>query len=205
MKEKNKNILTQLLQKLPAYLPPDRVWEQVERAISSPSPKGLDLLPQYQPPGDLWESIESRLDAALPAKTRVVAIKRFLPWAAAVAAAITGVVWFAKGPGSPGSPSESVTITYSRESVDPALLQRDWEQDEAAFEMIDRLCAGSAFTCTNPDMRSMQVELDELTEAKQAIENALGKYGGDVDLIVQLAEIERQRTALLKQILEYFI
>ena len=105
-----------------------------------------------------------------------------------------------------GSTGEGVvSISYSREIVDASLLQRDWEQDENAFEMINRLCAGSAFTCNNPDMQSLQAELDELTEAKISLEEALGKFGTDVDLIGQLTEIERQRTALLKQILDYFI
>lgn len=205
MKEKNKNILSQLLQQLPVYHPPGKVWDQVERAISTPSGNGLDRLPQYQPPEDLWNRIESHLDTGNATKAGETTLKRLLPWAAGIAAAIAGVVWFVNGPGSHGSPAESITISYTREMVDPSLLQRDWEQDEAAFEMIDRMCAGSSFTCTNPDMRSMQVELDELTVAKQAIEDALGKYGADADLIVQLAEIERQRTSLLKQILNYFI
>ena len=56
------------------------------------------------------------------------------------------------------------------------------------------------------DLRqSLQAELEELTMAKNSLEEALGKYGTDIDLIGQLTEIERQRTALLKQILDYFI
>ena len=206
MKEKNKNILDQLLKQLSAYQPPAGVWEQLENTLSKPAGNGLDTLPQYMPPDEVWARIESGLNPTAGQKPKGSIVKTILPWAAGIAAAITGIVWFFNNGTSLSSSKEgAVTISYSREVVDATLLQRDWEQDEEAFELVNRLCASSAFTCTNPDMLSKQAELDELTEAKQLIEEALGKYGTDADMIGQLAEIERQRTALLKQILDYFI
>lgn len=202
MLEKNRNILLELLRKLPVYDPPPGVWDDVEKSLGGASPKGLGLLPSYPPPDSVWEKIESELDAE---KGKVRPLRRFLPWAAAVAACLAAVIWFFQPTTTPESMAAKVSITYSREMVDPALLQRDWKQDEEAFDMIQQLCANSAFTCTNPDMQSLQAELDELTEAKMALEEALGVYGTDLDLIGQLTQIERQRTALLKRMLDYFI
>ena len=204
MLEKNRDILEKLLRQLPAYSPPAQVWEGVEQSLGNIPNKGLDRLPTYQPPARVWDQIE----AGLAGKNRISAplpLRRFLPWAAGIAASLAAVIWFFQTAPSPETASAKVTITYSKEMVDPILLQRDWEQDAEAFELIDRFCANSPFTCENPDMKSLQAELDELTEAKIALENALGNYGTDVDLIGQLTEIERQRTALLKQMLDYFI
>ncbi|MBK7407637.1 MAG: hypothetical protein IPJ40_05880 [Saprospirales bacterium] len=202
MLEKNRDILAKLLRQLPAYSPPDRVWEVVGQSLANKPKNGLDRLPSYQPPEAVWDRIESVLAEKNAPKAP---LRRFLPWAATIAATLAGVIWYFQPVPTPGNMAAKVSITYSRETVDPVLLQRDWEQDEDAFELINRFCANSPFTCTNPDMKSMQAELDELTEAKVALEEALGTYGTDADLIGQLTEIERQRTALLKQMLDYFI
>lgn len=203
MLEKNRHILQNLLRKLPAYQPPDDVWEGVENALSSPAPLRLDnLLPVYNPPDEVWEKIDAAL--AAPALSKKPA-RRMLPWLAGAAASLAALVWFLQPSTIQGASEASVTFSYGKEIVDNALLARDWQQDEDAFGMLERLCATSSFTCTNPDMNTLRTELDELTEARNALEQALGNYGADVDLISQLAEIERQRTTLLKKMLEYFI
>ena len=205
MQEKNREVLTKLLGELPVYQPPAGVWERLDHYLSIPSQKGWNNLPEYQPPDDIWHRIESGLDTPVSRPLPVNRLKRVLPWAASVAATLAMVVWFVQPSSHAGSGDGKVSLSYSREVVDASLLQRDWEQDEEAFDMINRLCAGASFTCANPDMQSLQAELEELTMAKNSLEEALGKYGTDIDLIGQLTEIERQRTALLKQILDYFI
>lgn len=128
-----------------------------------------------------------------------------LPWLAGAAASLAALAWFLQPGTIQGASEASVSFSYGKEIVDDALLARDWQQDEDAFGLLERLCATSSFTCANPDMNTLRTELDELTEARNALEEALGKYGSDADLITQLAEIERQRTTLLKKMLEYFI
>ena len=207
MRDKNKDILARLIAELPQYQAPAEVWEQIDKSLSLPPSAAWNQLPEYQPPDSVWDQIESGLSRKQAAPSaRLLPLRRMLPWATGIAATLAGLFWLFQPFQSVGSTGEGVvSISYSREIVDASLLQRDWEQDENAFEMINRLCAGSAFTCNNPDMQSLQAELDELTEAKISLEEALGKFGTDVDLIGQLTEIERQRTALLKQILDYFI
>jgi hypothetical protein len=203
MLEKNRHILQALLRKLPAYQPPDDVWEGLENDLSSPAPLRLDkTLPVYDPPDEVWEKIDAALTAP-SFKTRPA--RRILPWLAGAAASLAALVWFLQPSAIHGASEASVTFSYGKEIVDDALLARDWQQDEGAFGMLERLCANSSFTCSNPDMNTLRTELDELTEARNTLENALGEYGTDADLISQLAEIERQRTTLLKKMLEYFI
>lgn len=202
MLEKNRQILQALLRELPEYQPPGDVWEGVENALSSPAPLRLDkMLPVYNPPDSVWEKIDSALAAPVSEKRPV---RRILPWLAGAAASLAALVWFLQPGSIHGASTESVAFSYGKEVVDDALLARDWQQDDDAFALVDRLCA-SSFTCSNPDMNTLRTELDELTEAKTALENTLGKYGTDVDLIGQLAEIERQRTTILKRMLEYLI
>lgn len=202
MLEKNRDILEKLVRQMPAYAPPPEVWERVEQSLEVVPKNGLDRLPVYEPPARVWEQIETGLEGRRKAP---LPLRRLLPWAAGIAASLTGVIWFSHSAPSPETTSAKVTITYSKEMVDPVLLQRDWNQDAEAFELVNRYCSSSPFVCENPDLKSLQAELDELTEAKNSLETALGNYGTDVDLIGQLTEIERQRTALLKQMLDYFI
>lgn len=191
---------------MPSYQPPAQVWERIDKSLALPAEAEWKLLPEYLPPESVWDQIESGLSTKQKTPVRSLPIRRLLPWATGIAATMAGLFWLFQPFRSVGSTGEGVvSISYSREIVDASLLQRDWEQDENAFDMINRLCAASAFTCNNPDMQSLQAELDELTEAKISLEEALGKYGTDIDLIGRLTEIERQRTALLKQILDYFI
>lgn len=203
MLEKNRHILQDLLRKLPEYQPPDAVWEGIDLAFSSPSPSGLNqLLPIHTPPDSVWLGIESSLDYTV---TRRSPARRAILWIAGAAASVAVLVWFLRPETIQGASEASVTFSYGKEIVDNALLARDWQQDEEAFALVERMCAVSAFTCSNPDMHTLRAELDELTSAKTALETALGQYGTDVDLIGQLTEIERQRTVILKKILEYFI
>lgn len=203
MLEKNRPILQALLRKLPVYQPPNDVWDGVENALSSPAPLPLDkMLPVYDPPDEVWEKIDAAIAIPTAGKRQ---LRRLLPWLAGAAASLAALIWFLQPNTIVGATEESVTFSYGKEIVDDALLARDWQQDEDAFAMLEHLCANSSFSSSNPDMNTLRTELDELTEARQALENALGKYGTDIDLISQLAEIERQRTTLLKKMLEYFI
>lgn len=198
MLEKNKDKLSKLIQDLPVFLPPDVVWQKIEMSLPSAG-NGLDRLPQYQPSEQVWPRIEAGLhrNAGRP--------RRYFLWISA-AAALLAIVWFFPANPFTAKAGPSVSgISFSREIVEASLLQRDWEQDAGDFEIIGKLCANATFTCANPDMQSLQMEMEELSNAKEALEEALGKYGADPDMIAQLAQIERTRTAILKRMLDYFL
>jgi len=198
MLEKNKDKFSKLLQDLPVFLPPEEVWEKIEMSLPSTG-NGLDRLPQYQPSEQVWRRIEDGLHQKSGRP------RRYFLWISA-AATLLAIVWFFPANPLAGKAGPSVSgVSFSREIVDASLLQRDWEQDAEDFELIGRLCANSAFTCANPDMQSLQMEMEELSNAKEALEKALGKYGADPDMIAQLAQIERTRTAILKRMLDYFL
>jgi hypothetical protein len=201
MQEKNKHILKDLIRQLPVYQPSDDLWDGIEQDLSAPAPLSARL-PQYDPPDKVWDAIEASLEK--PVRTRSL-LRRVLPWTAAAAAALVGLMWYFQPPTHTAAPAALVSMSYSREIADDALLQRDWAQEEEAFALAEKWCNTSPFTCTNPDMITLRTELDELTDAKMALEEALGKYGTDADLIGQLVKIERQRTVLLKKILSNFI
>jgi hypothetical protein len=201
MLEKNKDKLSKLLSELPVYQPPGEVWEQIEQSFPEKSATGLERLQQYEPPDRVWTKIESALNQKTPKP------RPYLLWISAAAAAVTALVWlvWAAAPLEANSGATVSGISFSREFVDASLLQRDWEQDDEDFELVSKLCAATSFTCANPDMQTLQMELEELTDAKEALEKALGKYGADADMIAQLAQIERRRTAILKRMLDYFL
>ncbi len=203
MKEKNRRTLKEALRHLPAYEPGEGVWVRIEgelerAAREAPLRRALQELPEYEPPERVWASIERKLDERPP---RQRLRRSFLRAAAAVALLIAGA-WALKQTLRPG---ESSQLRYATETVDPALLQLNWEEDREAFEAWKALCREKLATCRQPEIIELQNELQELEEARQALREALGRYGTDLQLIAQMRNIELQRTEVLKEIIEKLI
>ncbi|RMF28272.1 MAG: hypothetical protein D6765_06235 [Bacteroidetes bacterium] len=203
MKEKNRQTLKDALRRLPGYEPGERVWARIEGELEresreAPLRQALQELPEYEPPERVWDSIQRRLDEG--PRRRWLSGAR-LRVAAAVALLILGV-WALL----PYLPSQNTPeLHYATETVDPALLQLDWEEDQEAFEAWKALCREKLATCRQPEVLELQNELQELEEARRALRQALGQYGTDLQLIAQMRHIELQRTEVLKEIIEKLI
>lgn len=203
--EHNKDRLRDALRELPSYEPPDHLWQPIQRELeegeSRPTlERAIGKLPEYEPPERVWISLQDSLQGQ---SLRSRKLRRWYP--AAAAALLVGVIFTFWKQGQSHSDDYQVTTSYSVEFVDQDLLAPDWEEDEAAFALVEEWCAQTPLLCSNPDLQLLQRELQELTSAKETLVAALDQYGNDPDLIGQLAEIELERTSLLKQMLERMI
>jgi hypothetical protein len=90
----------------------------------------------------------------------------------------------------------------SQETIDHTISAAVKEPDDAAFDMVQNLCAGAAPVCNQPAFKSLKSELDELTLAKNELKQAMGAYADDPDLAAQLIRIERARSELLQQMMQ---
>ena len=98
-----------------------------------------------------------------------------------------------------------LAVNYREETVDPMLLVRDWDEDEDAFGEFLSLCEVKKTLCEQPEFKQLQGELEELTAAKEELNDAIGEFGTDAGLVLQIKEIELERTGILKKMMEMLI
>ncbi len=205
MEEYNRKTLIEALSTLREYDPPEELWSRIESAREQYDEGGLPRslvrqLNQYDPPEQLWNGIAEQLDKG--------AKVRYLGWksAVAVAASVALVLllnWQREHRHSLSA--DSISITYSEEEIDPLLNLRDWEEDESVFQEYRSLCEMKKFICERPEFQQIQSELDELSQARNNLRDMINGYNTDPQLILQIKEIELERTDLLKKIMAMLI
>ena len=198
MKEKNKKTLREGLDRLPTYDPPAGDWETLQHRlkVEQSLQTAIRQLPTYDPPERVWAAIEAGL------ATRRLRI-RWRSWAsvaAAIALLVIGYQWWEAAEGS--GAAALAKLHYSTEIVDDQLLaQVPDDADEAYFERLLGLCQEQPIGCRRPDVRALQAELAELTEARTELRAAIGAYGTEPTLLRQLKDIELDRTRIAQALL----
>jgi hypothetical protein len=228
MKEINKHTLIEALASLPEYEPPRAVWDGIEgelvlqkKVAEMPEyeppnlvwnniqndlvlQKGIAELPEYAPPASVWAHISETLKTTESKPNgRVVSMRKWMRYAAAAAVigivTVIGINQFGTTATSDGQ------LTYSVETVDEDLLKKDWNEDEDAFEYLMNICKERVIACENPEFKSLKIELEELNDAKAMLEEAIGSYGTDANLIAEMRQIEFARTDIVKRMIDNVI
>lgn len=208
MKQTNHDTLQAAIQQLPQYDPPPELWGEIERALDADAAlaDAAQNLPRYDPPPSVWQQIETRLSRQTRSG-RTIRRQQWMPknskqrqWLAAAAAAglLLTAWWYLH----PDEPSGSRITHIRQEPVDAVVQAVIWEPEDAGFALLTDLCASRAPVCDEPAFQSLRSELDELTAAKDRLRSALGQYGDDPDLAAQLTKIERERSAVLRQLIQ---
>lgn len=228
MKEINKHTLIEALASLPEYEPPSVIWDAIDQELvlqkgvgaleeyEPPSSvwdniqndlvlqKSVAELPVYEPPTSVWENIAKELPSEKPQRTgRVVTMKKWVRYAAA-AAILGALTIFGLNLISTETTNEA-QLTYSVETVEDDVLKKDWNEDEDAFEYLLNICKERVLACENPEFKSLKLELEELNDAKAMLEEAIGAYGTNADLIAEMKEIEFARTDIVKRMIDNVI
>ncbi len=206
MEEFNKKTLIEALSSLPDYEPKEELWDRIEAAAEEESllPKSAyRSLPAYDPPATVWQHIARKLDQQASEKGRVVPLvwRRALAVAVSLAFIVFSVLMLNNQPKG----TEEYSLSYSTEMPDPLLVKQDWDEDEEAFQQFLEICEAKKYICEQPAFRQLQSELEELTDAKLALKEAVGDYGTDAELVTQIKEIELERTDLLKKMMVMLI
>ena len=201
MKELNKKTLRDALDRLPAHRPPPGDWDALDRRLSAATPlrDAIERLPVYDPPERVWTGIEK----SLRPPTRRLGWRQWGSVAAAILLLATATLWWLDRAPTGGESTISSELRYTVETVDNRLLaQVPTDEDEAYFEQLLQLCTVQPIECKRPAVQSLQQELAELSEARDALQTAIGAYGADTDLLAQLKEIELDRTRVAQALLE---
>ncbi len=195
MREKNYKTLRAALDRLPQYEAGSGCWSAITNKLTQASvrqraPLG-DRLPTYAPPTGVWNKVNKGLDERNAARLRHLPRRRFLRLAAAVAALVLALsLVFAYDPGP------EVSYAYSREEA-PEPVIADWDEDESSFtQALEQVQQRN-----EPHLNNLGHELDELTSAREEVKAMLVAYGEDPGIVLQLAEIERERDDVYRRII----
>ncbi len=176
------------LRRLPEYTPDGRVWENIDSELHLQT--AIEQLPTYEPPETIWENISTELHA----KPRVRRLWRRVAAVAAMFLLTIGTYWWTMS-----NDSIQEKIIYATETIDSGIFQEDWNTDEDGFQELAKLCSQKVFVCKQPSFQILKGEIDELNDAKASIEAAMKKYGKQAEFILQMKDIEQERSKVLKE------
>ncbi len=205
MEEINKKTLIEALSSLRDHEPPEDIWEQIKMELEVGSEelfprKVLRRLPQYNPPAKVWNGVLEVLENEN--KPKIVQMRWAKPLAIAASLALLFAAYFIfQEPPN----DEAIVLNYATEQIDDSLLEKDWKEDEEAFEVYHELCTAKKYICEHPEFQMLQQEFDELSEAINEIEMVLGDFGTNTDLISQIKDIELERTNIFKKMMVMLI
>lgn len=198
--DKNKHILGEAIRRLPQHHPPVDLWDKIEGALEADQidqqwrPK-IKELPQYEAPAMIWEQIAHELPPEKPSIDRpnIITLWPRLAAAAAILVLLLAGGWWQF------SDRENVNVTFSQELIQEESLRQDWDEDDADIESVMQLAAN--YPLENPaDFERLKADLEELNAAKAELLELMKTYGKDPKVIREIGEIERQRSAVIKQV-----
>ena len=189
--EKNRNILKQALQSLPAKDPPDEVWNRINNQLTKK--EKLAQLTGHEPPRKVWNHIEQQLanNSSKRKNIRLALIK----WGA-VAAAVFAIGYFVYI----NNFNRHQNINYSEKWVtiqNPA----QWNDQETPETILSTICKVNPTVCNSPDFKKIKAKIEQLEKTKQLILMQFNKYEPNTELKIMLTKIELEQAGLIKQII----
>lgn len=198
-REIGRETLKEAIRQLPVYSPPPSVWAGIEaeleaRELEKPLQEAIAKLPAYQPPETVWLSIQAELQVSGARRPRRM---RYLPLAAAAAAVLFIIALFLWP-----EPDGRLAVSYAHTTASApgeGLYKPDWNADEPAMEQLIAAFSQDPLALQSPEHQSLLGEWKELNEARAEVLSFMERYGRDGRLIRQLGEIERERSALARE------
>jgi len=192
MKEKNHNILKEVIRKLPELKAPEGVWDSVEKKLKYL--QAIHDLPEYLAPENAWEGVEKELDKAITRK-RTKTILLLIRTSAAVIVFLLALY--------------GIRVIIEDKSKNQDMLQElrtempDMNKmEETGFESIynPALCRSNPQICNTPLFKSLDNELNvikvEIEEMKPMVK------GGDPQLLKYYYRLVNERTEIEKRLVK---
>lgn len=199
--EKNRNSLKDALGRMQTYSPADNLWSSLEGKLDEPADEqddtplemAIEKLPGHTPPTQVWNQLNRKLDETQSAQiVRLQQRRRWLIIAASMALVIGAAAWVFR------EPPPKVTFQYAEETIQRFGVDIDWRLEGDTFAQLEEFMDNT----NDPTINKLRVEYEELSSARNDVEEMLRSYGQDPQLVRQMADIERERTDVYRQIIE---
>ena len=204
MIEKNRESLQKAINALPQYQPEEQIWDAIAHDLDladseKPLQAAIQGLNQYDPPTFLWDAISEELENPVQVvrQTKVFWLRSA---AAAVVLLASGfLVWYSQ---QDAPAIEQIVYTEVQDAI-LSEVQTSQNNDEEEFEVVLAMFNESIVAQHEKEPNTLKEELELLNEEKAMLEEAKADFGADADLELQLAEIERAREKVLKQLASF--
>ncbi|MDZ7934026.1 MAG: hypothetical protein U5M51_03435 [Emticicia sp.] len=172
---------------LPEYEPSEEVWNKINSKLhESALQNALEKLPIYEPDDTVWNKIDNKLSP----KTIKFSAWRWASVAASIAIVLGFSYWLS---------TDKQQIRYSEERIDKDLLLNPIDDSQQQYEMIVAYCKQQTYVCENPEFVSLKTELEELNSASKQLQEAVGQYNTEPQLMAQLSSIEQQKSEIIRK------
>lgn len=185
--EYNINNLREALAKLPSSGPSDQIWLEIDRKLSEiPLQNALKELPVFEPDEHIWAAIEVKV----PNRSR----SNMVWWYAAAMILVGGItgLWASKRSTTP-------MVAYSQEIVDERLQAKKDQETDQHYEKLKAYCEAETMVCNDKNFKRLQQEYEKLQTATQQLQQAMGAYNTEPELIRQFSLVEQEKAEVLNE------
>lgn len=185
--EYNINNLREALAKLPSSGPSDQIWLEIDRKLSEgPLQNALKELPVFEPDEHIWEAIEGKV----PNRSRLSMVW----WYAAAVMLVGGItgLWALRRNTAP-------MVAYSQEIVDERLQAKKDQKTDQQYEKLKAYCEAETMVCNDKNFKRLQQEYEKLQTATQQLQQAMGAYNTEPELIRQFSLVEQEKAEVLNE------
>ena len=182
----NKKTLENALSKLSSYEPKDEVWTGIHQKLNEiPLQNALQNLPEYEPEELIWNTIET---------TSIKKPRYRFTWYAAAVILISGALGFWVS-----FQSTSTNVSYSEEKVDSRLTLENELVTDSQYDQLKAYCEAETVVCSSKDFKDLTNEYETLRSASEQLQQAMGNYNTEPELMRQFSLLEREKTEILNK------
>jgi len=185
--EHQKGKLQQALAKLPTFEPQEDIWAGINRVLDEfPLQNALQKLPFTEPDESVWRKIEGEIGADNKLNLGW--------WYAAAVIFLTGFggFWFVKN-------QSKSAVAYSQETIDLRLQVKNEPLTDQQYEKLKSYCEAETIVCGNKNFRRLQEEYETLSMASKRLQQAMGNYNTEPELIRQFSLLEQEKAEVLNE------
>jgi hypothetical protein len=208
-------LLDTAIGELPQYTPPEAIWDAIATALPGQPPVSgwmryrryiISVTLAALMGGVAWLMREQPAippAAPRPAPSEPIAAATPPPVVPPTVAEPTALRKPArKQPANTPTSTPTIVVNHATIVVDNNMLEACAAPDDDAFALIETLCKTQVPVCEEPVFKNLKSELDDLTQAKEELRQALGQYSDDAELVSRMVVIERERTQVLQKIIQ---
>jgi hypothetical protein len=184
--EHHKDKLQKALANLPSYEPTEDVWNEIDQKLPElPLQDALKKLPEYEPNAMLWDLIEIKVTSKLG--------RNWWAYFAAALVLIVGAmgIWF--------SNANKTTVSYAQQVLDSRLLTDEDQVTDTQYQKLKAYCESETLICNSNNFRQLSLEYETLHQASRQLQQAMGDYNTEPELMHQFNTVEQQKANILNE------
>lgn len=181
--ETNYKTLQNAVRELREYEPDESIWEGMKQKMNdAPLQAALTQMREYEPDERLWTLISRQ------------PVHRRFGWgyAAAAITLISAGLLLARI-------KTTLPVSYTEEQVDIRLQTDMHLVTDELYRKLKTYCETETLVCGSLDYQYLQQEYERLSSASEALQQAIGSFNTEPELMRQFNDVEQQKALILNK------